>query len=252
MPRILIVEDDPVALELFRIILVLEQFDVDVATRAFEGSAMLSTRSYDAALIDLRLPDSSGLDLLRCHPSSGGQTPFVLMTAYGTVSSAVEAMRLGACDYLEKPLTDTVIVNAVRKAVGHSHTIELAEAAEYDSHPTVGLRAPQWPWRVVAALEVIEKRCSEPNLRLSMVAQELRISSAHLCRLLKHTTGNGYGLHLHRFRTIKAKTLLSTTHLTVKEIAWDCGYQNTTRLDHYFKRFYRVLPSVYRQRLRER
>jgi two-component system, response regulator YesN len=255
MPRVLVIDDDVGTLETFRIILKLERFEVDVAAAALEGVELLHSRSYDVVLADLRLPDSSGLDVLKDLRRTGCMTPFLLMTAFGTIRSAVKAIQLGACDYLEKPLTETDLVEAVQKAIiGEStatRSIEIdTRTAELDGAKTrhePGARH----WKVIAALHVIQAHCSDPRLRLTTVAKELEISPEHLCRLLKRETGSGFGLQLHRFRTIRAKELLDGTKLAVKEVAWHSGYTTTTRLDHYFKKFFGVLPAVYRNRSRQ-
>jgi two-component system response regulator YesN len=77
------------------------------------------------------------------------------------------------------------------------------------------------------------------------------VSIEHICRLLRRDTGRGFRTHLHQVRIQEAKRLLQQTNLSVKEIAYRTGYANTTRLDHYFKRLCGVLPSVFRQKLRD-
>jgi len=114
--RILILEDDPllgtVLAERFRH----EGWDPVLATRVAEARAALDAAEPDVVLSDLRLPDGNGVDFLRESAPRIGSA-FVMMTAHATVPSAVEALKLGAKDYLEKPFTLDRAVATVRQAL---------------------------------------------------------------------------------------------------------------------------------------
>jgi len=114
--RLLVLEDDPLLLTVLTERLRHEGLEVTPATTLAEARAALEAADPDVALIDLRLPDGEGLELLREH-ASGGQTVWVVMTAHATVSSAVEALKLGAKDYLEKPFTLDRAVATVKQAL---------------------------------------------------------------------------------------------------------------------------------------
>jgi len=78
--------------------------DVRVEVTGAAGIAAVEASAPDLVLVDLRLPDQSGLEVLERLRALDAQLPVVLMTAYGSVADAVEAMRRGAADYLQKPL----------------------------------------------------------------------------------------------------------------------------------------------------
>ncbi len=104
MERILIVDDDPGFRALLETILTGDGYQVDTGASVAEGIRMGSHRQYDLALTDLKLPDGTGLDLLRWFAEQMPNMPVIMLTAFGTVESAVAAMKLGAEDYLGKPL----------------------------------------------------------------------------------------------------------------------------------------------------
>ncbi len=81
-----------------------EGYQVDSAASVADGVRMGSGRQYDLALTDLKLPDGTGLDVLRWFTEQMPDAPVIMLTAFGTVESAVAAMKLGATDYLGKPL----------------------------------------------------------------------------------------------------------------------------------------------------
>ena len=106
MPHALIVEDDPNSLSGLSAILAADGFSVDTATTLAEARAALTRFIPDVVLVDLNLPDGSGLDLLQHLPAQppGGALPVTVMTGNATVESAIEGLRHGIWDYLLKPV----------------------------------------------------------------------------------------------------------------------------------------------------
>ena len=78
---------------------------VDDETTVLEALSVLDRQSCDACLVDVHMPGMDGIELLRRIKRSGYPTEVIVFTGYATVQSAVEAIRLGACDYLRKPVT---------------------------------------------------------------------------------------------------------------------------------------------------
>ena len=114
--RILIVEDDPLLLSVLAERLRREGLDVTTAATLAEARKALDAADPDVGLLDLRLPDGEGLALLR-EAAPRGESAWVVMTAHATVGSAVEALKLGARDYLEKPFTLDRAVATIRQAL---------------------------------------------------------------------------------------------------------------------------------------
>ncbi len=118
--RLLIVEDDPLLLSVLAERLRREGLEVTTAATLAEARRALDLAEPDVGLLDLRLPDGEGLSLLReaaPRGAPGSAAAWVVMTAHATVSSAVEALKLGARDYLEKPFTLDRAVATVRQAL---------------------------------------------------------------------------------------------------------------------------------------
>src|SRR5512133_3182379 len=105
MPNILIVDDDPGFRALIDTILQGEGYATETAASVAEALAAGARRSRRLGVTDLKLTDGSGLDVLRYWRQEMPEIPVVVITGFGTVSSAVEAMKLGAVDYLGKPLS---------------------------------------------------------------------------------------------------------------------------------------------------
>jgi DNA-binding NtrC family response regulator len=102
--RILVVDDEAAIREGLHDLLTLEGgYTVDLAENAAEGLRKMGTRPYDLVLLDLMMPDRSGMDVLREVRERDRETPIFILTAYGTVERAVEALKLGANDFFNKP-----------------------------------------------------------------------------------------------------------------------------------------------------
>ncbi|HSM51322.1 MAG TPA: response regulator, partial [Thermoanaerobaculia bacterium] len=103
--RILVVEDRESLRQLLARALAKEGYEVALAAgRAEAEAALAAPGALDLVLTDLKLPDGTGLEVLRAARGRRPEAPVVVMTAYGSVAAAVEAMKLGAADFLEKPV----------------------------------------------------------------------------------------------------------------------------------------------------
>ena len=124
MATILIVDDDAGFRALMDTILQGEGYETECAASAAEALAAGRRRSFHLVVTDLKLPDGSGLDVLRYWKQEMPEIPVVVITGFGTVASAVEAMKLGAADYLGKPLSSPDELRiVVRKALDHNQTL---------------------------------------------------------------------------------------------------------------------------------
>jgi len=139
MPRgsVLVVDDEPSILATLKKALSLEGYSVDVAGGVRVAEEKLEKKDYDLALLDLELPDGDGLSLLERIQARGAGVEVIMMSGHGTIDAAVRATRLGALDFLEKPLsTDRLLVmleNALRlKRVEHEAHELRAQAGYFD------------------------------------------------------------------------------------------------------------------------
>ena len=116
--RILVVDDEADIRELVRDILSEEGYSVEAAANAAEARAACAKQAPDLVLLDIWMPDTDGISLLREWQQAQSLTaPVVMMSGHGTVETAVEATRLGAIDYVEKPLSLAKLLRTVQKAL---------------------------------------------------------------------------------------------------------------------------------------
>ncbi len=117
MADILIVEDKESLRTMLRTTLESRGYAVDEAGDAYEARKRLQAFRYLVVLTDLKLPAGSGLDVLRAAREADADTPVVVMTAFGTVEDAVQAMKLGAADFLTKPVDTEHLLLLLDRAV---------------------------------------------------------------------------------------------------------------------------------------
>ncbi|HKW87951.1 MAG TPA: sigma-54 dependent transcriptional regulator [Candidatus Acidoferrales bacterium] len=115
MPAILIVEDEAKLRRLLELNLGEEGFTTQSAADAESGLKLLASEKIDLVVTDFRLPGMNGLEFLQAAKRVNASVPVVMMTAYGSVESAVEAMKMGASDYVLKPFSLAEMVLVIRK-----------------------------------------------------------------------------------------------------------------------------------------
>ena len=118
--RVLVIDDEPNMVALFKRFLARDGYDVVGAGDVAAGVEALAREVFDIVISDLALPDGSGLDLLKAARAGQPHAPFILITAYGSIESAVEAMKLGAYDYITKPFQNEEMRLLIEKAMHHS------------------------------------------------------------------------------------------------------------------------------------
>ncbi len=131
-PSLLVVDDEPDLCTLYELTLVREGYAIETAGSVAEAWALLQARSFDAVITDLRLPDGSGLELLQRMDAAARSEKTIVITAYGSAQSAVEALKAGAYDYLTKPVDlrqfRGVVAAAVARAPAAARTRRRTEA----------------------------------------------------------------------------------------------------------------------------
>jgi len=118
---ILFIEDDDAGRELGLFNLRKAGYHADEASDGAEGLELFASHDYDLVITDLKMPGPSGLDVLRAIKEKDPQVPVIVVTAYGNVERAVEAMKAGAFDFIGKPFNRDHLLLAVEKALDHQN-----------------------------------------------------------------------------------------------------------------------------------
>ena len=119
---ILVVDDESNIRLLLEEILTEEGYQVTIASNAAEARDAKLAEEYDLILLDIWMPETDGISLLKEWAKDGSLAPVIMMSGHGTVDTAVEATRLGAVDYIEKPVSLVKLLRTVDKALLHTRT----------------------------------------------------------------------------------------------------------------------------------
>jgi len=128
--NILVIDDEPIVLDSCRRILKQEGFDVNGAFNGREGLKKIEEDKYDAVLVDWKLPEIDGMEVLRIIKKNHPEVIVVMITGYPSVESAVKAMKLGVSDYISKPFTPEELKETIIKAIENTRTVKKEEASE--------------------------------------------------------------------------------------------------------------------------
>ncbi len=120
--KALVIDDEQIVLDSVSKILKDENYEVDVSLSGREGLNQALQEEYDIILTDIRMPDIGGMKVLRDVKRAKPSLPVVIITGYASVKSAVQAMKLGAADYIEKPFTPDQLLKAVDSALNAAAT----------------------------------------------------------------------------------------------------------------------------------
>ena len=115
--KTLVIDDEQIVLDSVSQILTDENYKVDISLSGREGLNQALQRDYDIVLTDIRMPDIGGMRVLRDIKRAKPSLPVIIITGYATVQSAIQSMKLGAADYLEKPFEPEHLLKAVASAL---------------------------------------------------------------------------------------------------------------------------------------
>lgn len=131
--KILVVDDDPIALLLLEKRLSSAKYDIVTAKNGHEAVELMSKTHFDVVVTDLKMPGGmDGIGVLEASKAKNSRTEIILITAYASVDTAVEAMKKGACDYLQKPVNfDELMlrlqkINNIKKLVKNADDLRAA------------------------------------------------------------------------------------------------------------------------------
>jgi len=162
--NVLVIDDEPIVLDSCRRILRQEGFDVNGAFNGREGLKKIEEDKYDAVLVDWKLPEIDGMEVLRIIKKNHPDVIVVMITGYPSVESAVKAMKLGVSDYVSKPFTPDELKETILKAIEHSR-----EVKKEDKVTPIEAEAK----RIIAGEEVKPETEVEEQRPVTLISEEL-------------------------------------------------------------------------------
>jgi len=184
--RILVIDDQRIVCESCRRVLEQEGYEVSTTTEGREGLERAWTEDFDAVIVDIRMPRTSGFEVLHGIREHKPETAVVMITGYPSVGAAVETLRGGATDYLVKPFTPDELCLKVGKAIRAGGDVVARGSRIGEQHTTVAKRQVATPsaeilivgaWEHADALQEIarsEQCCVEMTYHAEEVLEKVR------------------------------------------------------------------------------
>ncbi len=202
-PQFLIVDDEQEVCNFFSYLLHKKGYSAKTATSGTEASSHLQQFTFATALVDLKLPDANGLDILKEIKKVQPRCEVIIITGYSTVKSAVEAIQLGAFDYVEKPFVD---INEMEELLERS------------------LRVKEESEKLSLAQQELGFVVGKSQKMVSLVAAAQKIAKKNITVLIQGETGTG--------KEVLARYIHSASHRSDRPfLAFNCGAFTETLLE---------------------
>lgn len=246
MTRVLLVEDHGLIRKgLADIILGMqgEQFELEEAASAEAALEILREQPVDILISDIRLPGLSGLELLERVAQQAPQVRRVLISAYDRFDYACQGMRLGAEDYLLKPIKRSDLAALLSRML--KRPIVAPEEEQRAGRPAGTHLGQRLSATMQAAVDYVDGHYMQ-DVSLSEVAEAVGKSYNYLSKLFREETGMTFVDYLLRVRMEHSRHLLLDVSLSVERVAQAVGYSDAGYYARQFKKVMGVTPNQYR------
>ena len=226
-PRVLIADDEPLILSALSHFLSEQPWDVETVSDGREALKRLQSGGFDVAVLDIRMPHMDGFGVLQAVSGQKIDTDILILTAFGSVPRAVEAMHKGARDFVQKPIKKDELIAKVGAFIDARQPV------------TTHVLADRLDAYLVANL-------TRKDLTFKTLMDHFKLSKSYIWKLFKDLDAT-FTERLAFHRVEKAKGLLQRTNEPIYVIAELCGFKNQSRLSEVFQRVVGTSPTQFRQ-----
>lgn len=231
---VLVVDDDDLFLQYCLRILADQQVRVDLASDGLLALEKAQLFKYDVILLDVSMPYMDGLECLERLEKTESKALVIMVTGGGDVPTAVEAMKRGAADFIQKPFGPDTLRSRIQEAIRKKKAQE-DDTEQLSRDPVVAY---------------IQKNATKVNSRQD-VASALGLSLDQVSTRVQTATGQSFRSVLHTFRLKRAKRLLETTEMDIASIAKEAGFATVQHFSRVFSSVNSLSPRKYRQQSRQ-
>ena len=249
--EVLIVEDDPEIVHFLKGLLA-ENYSITIVSHG--ETALEHIASKDAVVLDYRLPDMSGLEVLRKIKKKKPDLPVIFMTAYGDEDIAVKAFRYGVKDYLRKPFRYDDLVRSLDSCLALARLDKRGprkvlndDVDRITCAMITTVNNPAIKFNMQRAIIYIQNNFMN-KITLDKLASEACTSKHHFSREFKRSLGCSYKEFVNTVRIEKVQELLKKSRISITEAAFSVGYVDLTSFERIFKKMVGTTPKEYKSR----
>ncbi len=244
MYKVIIADDEYMIKKSLTVMIERSPYNFKVVGEADDGKEamdLVKELRPDLLITDIRMPTMDGLELIQKLQTESNLTEAIVVSGYGEFEYAQRAIRLGAIDYLLKPIKVDLVQEALKRV---NEKLQLREENERETINILKNLSPKMNY----AINFIEKHFSDDSLSLPMVADHIELSTAYLSRIFKEETGTSFVHYLTKLRMERAKIILKNPYSKLYEVAFSVGYIDYPHFSKAFKKYCGVSPTEYRKR----
>ncbi len=244
---VLIIEDNQEVMQ-YIVSLLAPFYTIQRATNGEQGTAMAIEKVPDLIISDVMMPRKNGFEV--CNELKQNivtsHIPIILLTAKANLESKIEGIKKGADAYLPKPFDKQELLATIDTMLQNRRRVQQQFQQITSTAPTSSAPTPEQQF-IQQVQEIILNQLDNDLFSPAFLASQLSISQSQLYRKLKAITGKSVALYIRSVRLQRAYELLKTTNLSIKEIAYDCGFSNPNWFAKAFRETFDKTPSEVRK-----
>ncbi len=249
LPLALIVEDNVDIAQYLQICLE-GSYRMHFARNGQEGIDQALEQVPDIIVSDVMMPEKNGFELCETlnEDIRTSHIPIILLTAKSDVDSRIAGLKKGADDYLAKPFHEEELLIRMKNLLDIRLKLQKRYQNLFDQAPMI--EEPEVSKEdefMLKFKEIIEPQLSDPDFDSEKLTQALFMSRSHLSRKIKALTGRSLGIYIRSLRLQKARHLLLTSDLSIKEIGYEVGLYNPTYFSRTYQEEFGESPSKTRE-----
>jgi signal transduction histidine kinase/DNA-binding response OmpR family regulator len=248
LPSLLIVEDNPDVME-YLITCLDGQYQLSFASDGQYGLEKALEQVPDIIISDVMMPRMDGFTL--CNELKTDERtshiPIILLTAKADIESRITGLERGADAYLAKPFDKRELNAQLENLLTLRQRLQARYASFEKLEPTEEIAIQKEDEFITKLRTTFEARLDDPSFDITALSKEMLLSASQLRRKVKALTGRKLTIYLRSLRLAKAKTLLLTTDLSVKEVAYDVGFANPGYFSNSYNEEFGEYPTVTRE-----
>jgi len=254
MYTLVIVDDEPAILEGLTRLLDWEALGferVRTAVSCFEMISHVVDWKPDVCLVDVRIGDEFGYDLIRRLGEMGVRSNYIMMSGYDEFEYACEAIRCGALDYLLKPIDRDQLSERIRKVIVEQLHGTAPEESKGDEDPVLKRAYAEFSPLIRKIVMIVAMEYGQ-HISLKSIADRFRMNPTYLGQIFIRETNMKFSEYLMAFRMQAARRQLLDTDEKIQAVANSVGYTNMNYFYQHFNQYYQTTPSEIRAGQEER
>lgn len=241
MYKALVVDDEKIGRDGIKFLMKKYNDQIEVA-EAINGRVALEhirSNQVDILITDIKMPIMGGMELIREVYKDFPHLKIIILSGYGEFEYAQNALKMGVCEYLLKPISKDDFDEAIEKVLTKCKQDNTKSNEDVESDNNIGVG------KVEAVKKYIAKNYHE-DIGVEQLADAVDLTPSYLSHIFKKETGENLGKFIKKVRMEKARDMLENSYEKIVNISEAVGYQNVSYFCKSFREYYGISPQKFR------